>query len=596
MLTTDNQTLKQQQNEKLEAQKLCSLYIFTYLCSREKPQKQVVMNFYRNIASTTKFVAGTTLVLLLLCVACSKSEEQQNNDSSDLQTKAEQALQECEEIYLNIDAPAYDSAHVKAMHDYYMDSDEHDERARALFICAQHSYTNGNMAEALLYLIEAEKSTQMSGDKAYEGRIRRMKGDIYGEGCLFANALEEYQRCGECFADAGMTTHAAYALYDEGVTLVHMRDYDKASELLYATLEYAANEGALGLYYGALHYLLDIAIYTNATEDCTTLLTLYNEADSDYYNVEHKRFIEAVVAAHNGDMAHAELLLNTIDEELGAESIDDYYHTRYLVYRIGGNNTKAIEWLERGKSRQDMLTLSVLNQPTLNIELELLQSRLEAERTERDLISKNMEQERQLAEAQRQHTRTRIIWVSAMLLIATTLIIIYVRYRWQAKNRAIAQYIETIRELQMTSRDMPNEMNVTINTIYRDRFSELNALCETYYDHSGSTRQKNLVFNQLSDTIESIKGDNKRLKEMEEAVNNYRNNLMQRLRNQVDKLNERDLRVALYVFAGFSNRAIAIFIDSDPTNVSKVRYNIKQKIKNSNAEDGDMLIQALSEK
>ena len=78
----------------------------------------------------------------------------------------------------------------------------------------------------------------------------------------------------------------------------------------------------------------------------------------------------------------------------------------------------------------------------------------------------------------------------------------------------------------MTSRDMPNEMNVTINTIYRDRFSELNALCETYYDHSGSTRQKNLVFNQLSDTIESIKGDNKRLKEMEEAVNNYRNNLM----------------------------------------------------------------------
>jgi FixJ family two-component response regulator len=83
---------------------------------------------------------------------------------------------------------------------------------------------------------------------------------------------------------------------------------------------------------------------------------------------------------------------------------------------------------------------------------------------------------------------------------------------------------------------------------------------------------------------------------MEEAVNNYRNNLMQRLRNQVDKLNERDLRVALYVFAGFSNRAIAIFIDSDPTNVSKVRYNIKQKIKNSNAEDGDMLIQALSEK
>jgi DNA-binding NarL/FixJ family response regulator len=373
-----------------------------------------------------------------------------------------------------------------------------------------------------------------------------------------------------------------------------MRDYAKAKELLYSTMEHAAEQGALGLYYATLHYLLDIAIYTDTNEECETLLSCYDEADSDYYNIEHKRYVEAVVAAHNGDMSRAERLLD--EAETTDEDLDDYYHTRYLVYRIGGDDSKAIEWLERGKSRQDMLTLSVLNQPTLNIELELLQSRLEAERTERELIAKNMEQERQLAEAERQHTRTRILWVSAMLVVAIILIIIYVRHRWQAKDRAIAQYIETIHELQMTSRDIPDEMNATITTIYRDRFSELNALCETYYDHSGSSRQKNIVFNQLSDTIESIKGDNKRLKEMEAAVNSYRNNLMQRLRDQVEKLNDRDLRVALYVFAGFSNRAIAIFIDSDPTNVSKIRYNIKQKIKSANAEDGEMIIAALSEK
>ena len=56
------------------------------------------------------------------------------------------------------------------------------------------------------------------------------------------------------------------------------------------------------------------------------------------------------------------------------------------------------------------------------------------------------------------------------------------------------------------------------------------------------------------------------------------------------------MRVALYVFAGFSNRAIAIFIDSDPVAVSKIRYNIKQKIKNSEVADGEMLIAALTDK
>lgn len=547
---------------------------------------------HRDIASTTK-VTGMLAALLLMCVACGDENSTPANDSSP-HASAAQALTACEELYLNSDIPEYDSNHIEAMRGYYMDSDIDNERARALFFCAYDSYSNNDMAEALLYLIEAEKSADAAGDMAYKGRIQRFKGDIYGEGCLFANALEEYQKCGVCFTEVGMDVHAAYALYDEGVTLVHMRDYATAQELLYKSMEYASANDLLGLYYGALHYLLDIAVYINDLGSCDELLALYNEEHSDYYNDGHKRFIEAVVAAHKGDIARAERLLN--EDDIDEESIDDYYHARYLVYRIGGNNTKAIEWLEKGKSRQDMLTLSLLNQPTLNIELELLQSRLEAERTERQLISKNMEQERQLAKAQREHTQARIIWVGVMLAIAIALIIVYVRQRWQAKNRAIAQYIETIRELQMASRNIPEEMNATINTIYRDRFSELNALCETYYDHSGTTRQKNLVFNQLSNTIESIKGDNKRLKEMEETVNNYRNNLMKRLREQVGKLNERDTRVALYVFAGFSNRAIAIFIDSDPTNVSKIRYNIKQKIKNSNAEDAEMLIGALSEK
>ncbi len=552
------------------------------------------MKIYQNMALVAKFRMGALIATMLLFAACGGDNISQNDNSSDLHKSAQSSLAKCEELYLTLDAPVYDSTDIESMLNYYMDCEKHDERARALFFCAQDSYASGDMAEALLYLIEAEKSAQVANDEAYEGRIRRFKGDIYGEGCLFANALEEYQRCKECFTEADMAEHAAYALYDEGVTLVHMRDYERAEELLYETLEYAAENESLGLYYGALHYLLDIAVYTNDIEVCNELLARYDEGDSDYYHVEHKNFVEAVVAAHEGDIHRAELLLSK--ETVNEDNLDDYYHTRYLVYRIGGDNTKAIEWLERGKSRQDMLTLSVLNQPTLNIELELLQSRLEAERTERDLISKNMEQERQLAEAERQHTQTRILWVSAMLVITTILIIIYVRHRWQEKNRAIAQYIETIRELQMASRDMPDEMNATITTIYRDRFSELNALCETFYDHSGTTRQKNLVFNQLSETIESIKGDNKRLVEMEKAVNTYRNNLMQRLREQVVKLNERDMRVALYVFAGFSNRAIAIFIDSDPTNVSKIRYNIKQKIKSANAEDAEMLIAALSEK
>lgn len=550
-----------------------------------------------NIVATLAKAGSILLVVSMLFVACGGDAPNANESSSGVTyEEATEALKACESSYLNSDVPAYEAEHIAALYAYYMDSDEHSERAQALFFCAQASYANGNTPQALLYLIEAEKSTEASGDMAYDGRIKRMKGDIYGEGCLFANALEEYQKCRESFMEADMLSHANYATYDEGITLIHMRNFDEAKELLNSTLAYAAEESLLGLYYGALHHLIDIAIYTDDYAECDSLLELYDEADSEWYNNEHKLFAEAIVVANNGDIARAEQLLSKTNSNANVESIEDYYYTHYLVHRIGGDSLRAVEWLERSKEHQDQLILEVLNQPTLNIELELLQSRLDAERTERELTEKNREQERRAAEAERQYRVRRNTYIICTIIVGIILLLLYIRHRWRAKNRDIAQYIETIRELQMANRDLPNEMNATIATIYRDRFSEINALCETYYDHSGTSRQKSLVFNQLSQTIEDIKGDNKRIAEMESAVNKYRNNLMQRLREQVSKLSERDMRVALYIFAGFSNRAISIFIDSDPVSVSKIRYNIKQKIKSSGAKDAEELTLALSEK
>ena len=71
---------------------------------------------------------------------------------------------------------------------------------------------------------------------------------------------------------------------------------------------------------------------------------------------------------------------------------------------------------------------------------------------------------------------------------------------------------------------------------------------------------------------------------------------MQRLKGVLPRISERDYRVALYSFAGFSNRAISLFIDSDPVAVSKIKYNIKSKLKSANMADCEQLIALLSDK
>jgi hypothetical protein len=208
----------------------------------------------------------------------------------------------------------------------------------------------------------------------------------------------------------------------------------------------------------------------------------------------------------------------------------------------------------------------------------MLRSSLEAKQREGELVRQ----------------RNMIIYI---VIAVIAVVVAYLVWRYlRRKNEAIANYVDTISELKHTLDTLPQQMATSINSLYRDRFSELNELCDIYYDHNGSSRHKNMVFNKLSDTIDAIKSDSSRLLELEKAVDNYRGGLMSSLRTLLPKLSERDYRVALYSFAGFSNRAIALFIDSDPIAVSKIKYNIKHKMRNTESTEAEMLIAALSEK
>ena len=154
----------------------------------------------------------------------------------------------------------------------------------------------------------------------------------------------------------------------------------------------------------------------------------------------------------------------------------------------------------------------------------------------------------------------------------------------------VTQYIEAIRELQMVDRGVNVSMSEQIYNIYKTRFTELNKLCDIYYDHHDSDRQKGLVFRQLQDTIESLKSDSVRIEEMESVVNLYCNNIMVKLNDECPSLSERQRRIALYIFAGFSLRAIALFMNSNPVQISKDKYKIKDVIKKGDVPSRDLFM------
>ena len=162
----------------------------------------------------------------------------------------------CYYNYVDIDS---DSLTLPMMR-YFLESEEHDERARAMYQHAVVAQCCGELAEAMVSLMEAEESLGKVGNEKLEGLVQRLKGDIYTDGCLYANALGAYTLAREHFAKQGLEEHVVFIDYDLGGTLIQLRRFDEAKEKLDAVLDYACEVGNAELACGVLHELLDLSI------------------------------------------------------------------------------------------------------------------------------------------------------------------------------------------------------------------------------------------------------------------------------------------------------------------------------------------------
>jgi hypothetical protein len=140
------------------------------------------------------------------------------------------------------------------------------------------------------------------------------------------------------------------------------------------------------------------------------------------------------------------------------------------------------------------------------------------------------------------------------------------------------------------------QFSETIESLYKENLDEINQLCEIYYTHSDTPRQAVKVFEHVRKIIETLKSDTDKISKLECAVNASMNNAMLNLREQCPTLTEREYRISLYTFAGFSNRAICLLVGCKSETLPKIKYKIREQIKNSGLPDAEKYILYLSNK
>mgnify|MGYP003303059705 CR=1 FL=1 len=461
--------------------------------------------------------------------------------------------------------------------DYYIDSDNHAERARALYQYALVMQSEGEKARAMYSLLEAEESLSHINNPRLAGLVHRTKGYIYGKECLFQNALEEHQKAKECFDRAGLPIHSTYSLYDIAVIHNRLRDFDRAIEH-FTMAEYICSANN----YSSLLYKTQIELCYNYIQiddhdNCANVFSRIDKGAYIGYSYCDYYCIEAIISAYNGDYIKADSLICKASQESITNQMQLSY-AKYVVETLQDNASGALSSYIAMISEQDKSVFNAINNSLLQSQVDLLSGQVESAK-----------------EIQR---KTRLVnYLLAILSMGIALIFIYyIRNRQQKHQAEIAQSMAIASELRniLTLKDSEilSQQNI-IEQLFASRFDTIDKLSCAYFEAQGSNNEKQRIYYEVSSLIDDISTDKKAIKKMEDFVDNYKDSLMTKFRSSIPNATEDDTQLFLYLALGFSPRAISIFMKKSVDAVYNLKSRLRHKIIKSNSQYKERLLGAM---
>jgi hypothetical protein len=218
------------------------------------------------------------------------------------------------------------------------------------------------------------------------------------------------------------------------------------------------------------------------------------------------------------------------------------------------------------EQRQDDIILEVLQQPVLNVQIELLRNDLESERQ------------------QLRYNKSVTIILIVVFVLLIFVLLLYLRFRKVKQDRDIANYVSIINELQQSIKEVNLASEEKFAELHLNDFITINEMCEILYTYGDTSQLSSKLTNGVYNCIELIRSNQEYLEKLEAIINHNHDNIFVALRNSNPKLNEKELRFVLYLMLGFSYRSISILIGVDTAAVSRLKYKVKTKLKEANNE------------
>ena len=200
-----------------------------------------------------------------------------------------------------------------------------------------------------------------------------------------------------------------------------------------------------------------------------------------------------------------------------------------------------------------------------------------------------------LKQKAQKHSLYLYITISGICILVLLLFIFHQQSRQKIhkKQQLIDNYAETILELRDSINSNASSHSVIINELFEGRFSILNDIGNTFADLSGSITDQKLLYKEVKEIISRFENP-KTLTELEQIINRYKNNLMQKFRDDFPSLSNDEYQQVCYHYAGFSPKFISLLMHQKYPTIYKRRTRIKEKIMASDSAHKEDLIANLN--
>ena len=439
-------------------------------------------------------------------------------------------------------------------------------------------------SEAMTVCSEAEELARRLDDQFSLGKIYRTMAHISNAAYRYHDEIQYLKMASDAFGNAEKPYNRLYVDMEKGMAYYNVSDYASAEKVYRDVLyrAYEVSDTALQAQCLSAYAALSLEV---SRPDPSLAIDMLSRVANDLKS--------PLSSSDRGVLAYAYSLAGRNDEALKwaekalstSQSPSEKAQADFRLYQIKsriGDDAKALEYLESVMEYSNSVEMASLMRSVASSRKDYL------------------DQQHALTQHRLRSTRLTAAFILLSLMSLVFAMLGYIRYRKLESAKILAEekaetekYMNIAEDLQIklknASKRLPSEKHMSIA-----KFDVLERLCEQYYVYEGTPNLQDKVLKEVKSVIQGLRDDPKMLKGLELMLDRNCDEIVRRLREQLPKLKDEDVKLFIFAASGFSSTTISTILEKDKGIVYNRIWRLKGKISSSEAPDKDYFLASLN--